>query len=244
MNQLVEHESRLARFPLLRDAAPAALAEAARRARWCRAQPGEVVVDYGDVSDDVFLILAGSVRVALRTPAGQELIVGEREAGEVFGEMAAIDGETRSANVTALHTAQLCILPGPVFLHLVLQSPPVAHRLMRMLTARLRLEDTRLMEMVALPVRYRLYSELLRMARPREDGALRVSPPPPQHVIAARIGARREAVSRELTAMSRQGLAVVTRQSIALPKPEALRAAIAATLAGDAPEEGRTRRAG
>lgn len=226
-------DARLLRFPLLRDADPVALAEAARSARWRRAQPGETLLDYGDVTDDVLLIFTGSVRVALRTPGGQELIVGDREAGEVVGEMAAIDGESRSANVTALHATNLCMLPGPVFLRLVLASPQIALRVLRLLTARLRLEDARLMEMTVLPVRYRLYAELIRLARVRDDGNLRISPPPPQHILAARIGARREAVSREMSAMGKAGLAVITRQSITLPDPPKLKALVQAALAGE-----------
>lgn len=239
MSSTEHDETRLTRFPLLRDADPAILAEAARTARWRRAQPGETLLDFGDISDDVFLILSGSVRVALRTPGGQELIVGDREAGEVVGEMAAIDGDSRSANVTALHATSLCSLPGPVFLRLVLASPPVALRVLRLLTARLRLEDARLMEMTVLPVRHRLYAELLRLARVREDGQLRISPPPPQHILAARIGARREAVSREMSAMGRAGLAVITRQAIALPDPGKIKALISAALAGDVDGKGR-----
>jgi CRP/FNR family transcriptional regulator, cyclic AMP receptor protein len=233
----------LSRFPLLRDAEPAALAKATAQARWRRTQPGEVVLDFGDVTDEVFLVFTGSVRVTLRTPGGAELIVGDREAGEIVGDMAAIDGQTRSANVTALHASLLCSLPAAAFLELALHSPPTGLRLLRLLTARLRLQDARLTEMVALPVRYRLYSEMLRMARPREDGQLRLSPPPQQHILAARIGARREAVSRELSAMGRAGLVVVTRQSITLPKPDALRAAIAAAMAGET-EKGPIRAAG
>lgn len=239
MPQPENDEARLARFPLLRDAAPAILAEMARHARWRRAQPGETLLDYGDVTDDVLLILSGSVRVALRTPGGQELIVGDREAGEVVGEMAAIDGDTRSANVTALHATTLCALPGAAFLKGVLASPPVALRVMRLLTARLRLEDSRLMELAVLPVRYRLYAELLRLARVRDDSQMRISPPPPQHILASRIGARREAVSREMSVMSRTGLAVVTRQSISLLDPPKLRRMINAALAGD--EEAKVR---
>lgn len=223
----------LTRFPLLRDAEPAALAKAAAQARWRRAQPGEVVLDFGDVSDEVFLVFSGSVRVTLRTPGGAELIVGDREAGEIVGDMAAIDGQTRSANVTALHASLLCSLPAAAFLDLALHSPPTGLRLLRLLTTRLRLQDARLTEMVALPVRYRLYAEMLRMARPREDGTLRISPPPQQHILAARIGARREAVSREISAMGRTGLVVVTRQSITLPQPDALRKAIASAMAGE-----------
>lgn len=226
-------DERLSRFPLLRDVEPSLLAEASRQARWRRVQPGEAVIDYDDTTDEVFLIISGTVRIAVHSASGQEVILGEAGAGEIFGEMAAIDGLSRSANVTAVHSSVLCCLPRAIFLDLVLKTPPAGLQLLRLLTSRLRLLDARNVEMAVLPVRHRLVAELLRLGRPREDGQLRITPPPPQHVLAARIGARREAVSRELSAMAREGMATVTRQSILLPKPDALREALRRAMGGD-----------
>jgi CRP-like cAMP-binding protein len=226
-------DDRLSRFPLLREVEPALLAEAARQARWRKVQPGEVVIDFDDSTDEVFLIISGTVRVAVHSASGQEVILGELGGGEIFGEMAAIDGLSRSANVTAVHSSVLCCLPRAAFLDLVLKAPSAGLGLLRLLTARLRLLDARNVELAVLPVRHRLVAELLRLGRPREDGQLRISPPPAQHVLAARIGARREAVSRELSAMSREGLAAVSRQSILLPKPDELRQALRRAMAGD-----------
>jgi len=225
----------LARLVLLEDADPAALSAAAPLARWLAVGPGELVLDFGDTTDDVFFVAEGAVRVMVRTPAGQEVILGDLGPGEVFGEMAAIDGAPRSANVTALHPARLCRLPAAAFLEVALRSPAVGLRVMRVLTARLRLQDERLFELTVLPVRHRLASELLRLSRPREGhGAAGhvVSPPPPQHVLAARIGARRETISLMLTELAREGLVEVSARAIVLPRPEALRAAIGAELRG------------
>jgi len=236
---LSPEDERLSRFPLLREVDPALLAEAARHARWRRVQPGEVVIDFDDTSDDVFLIISGTVRVAVHSASGQEVILGELGGGETFGEMAAIDGLSRSANVTAVHSSVLCCLPRTAFLNLVLHAPTAGLGLLRLLTARLRLGDTRNVELAVLPVRHRLVSELLRLGRPRDDGQLRITPPPPQHILAARIGARREAVSRELSAMGREGLAVVSRQSIILPKPDVLRLALRRAMGGDSGKSAR-----
>src|ERR687893_758942 len=157
----------LSRLAFLRDAEPAALAAAAPAARWLAVGPGELVLDFGDTTNDVFFVAEGAVRVMVRTPAGQEVILGDLGPGDVFGEMAAIDGAPRSANVTALHAARLCRLPAAAFLDVALRSPAVGLRVMRALTARLRLLDQRLFEQVVLPVRYRLAAELLRLSRPR-----------------------------------------------------------------------------
>ncbi|MFC7478242.1 Crp/Fnr family transcriptional regulator [Dankookia sp. GCM10030260] len=226
-------DERLTRFPMFREVDAISLSEASRLARWRRVQPGEAVIDYDDTSDEVFLIISGTVRIAIHSASGHEVILGEAGAGEIFGEMAAIDGQARSANVTAVHSSVLCCLPRATFLDLVLKTPSAGLLLLRLLTGRLRLLDARNVELAVLPVRHRLIAELLRLSRPRDDGQLRITPPPAQHVLAARIGARREAVSRELSAMAREGLAAVTRQSILLPKPDALREGLRKAMGGD-----------
>ncbi|WP_270935163.1 Crp/Fnr family transcriptional regulator [Falsiroseomonas oryzae] len=223
----------LQRLRALDGADPAALAEAAPKARWVSLAPGETAIDFGDLSTDVFLVAEGTVRVVLRTTSGQEVIFGDLGAGQFFGEMAALDGAPRSASVTALHQTRLCRLPGEAFVDIALRSPPIGLRLLRMLVGRLRTNDERLVELAALPVKLRLGAELLRLSRRRgEDAAGErvVSPPLPQHVLAARIGARREAVSRELGALARDGLVEVTPRAITLPRPEVLRALIDAEL--------------
>lgn len=225
----------LARLAFLRDADSAALAAAAPLARWLAVGPGALVLDFGDTTDDVFFVAEGAVRVVVRTPLGQEVILGDLGPGDVFGEMAVIDGAPRSANVTALQATRLCRLPGAAFLEVALRSPAVALRLVRVLTARLRLQDQRLFERDVLPARHRLASELLRLSRPREGGGAAgrvVSPPPPQHVLAARIGARRETISLMLGELAREGLVEVSARAIALPRPDALRAAIDVHLRG------------
>jgi CRP/FNR family transcriptional regulator, cyclic AMP receptor protein len=225
----------LARLALLQGADPAALSAAAPLARWLTVGPDELVLDFGDATNDVFFVVEGAVRVVVRTPLGQEVILGDLGPGEVFGEMAAVDGEPRSASVTALHPTRLCRLPAAAFLEVALRSPEVGLRVMRVLVARLRLQDERLFEQVALPVRHRLAAELLRLSRPREgSGAVGrvVSPPPAQHVLAARVGARRETVSLSLAELAREGLVEASPRAIVLPRPEALRAAIDAELRG------------
>jgi CRP-like cAMP-binding protein len=221
-----EPDAALARVPLLRSAGAEALALAARRATWRQYRPNEVVLDFGDPSDDVFFVVEGEVRVVVRSKLGQEVIFTDLGVGEFFGELAAIDHAPRSASITALVATKLCCIPGQVFLDMVYMSPPLCLALLQTLTDRLRDKSERILELVTLPVRQRLCADLLRLSRPRTGGGRVVSPPPAQHVLAARIGARREAVSRELGELSRQGLVEVSRRAIVLPDPEALAAAV------------------
>jgi CRP/FNR family transcriptional regulator, cyclic AMP receptor protein len=214
------------------------LGDLASRSRWQIHAAGETVIDLGDRTADVFIITQGAVRVVVRTAFGYESILNELEAGDFFGEIAAIDGVPRSANVTTLVHTRLCVIPGVAFMDIVLSSPKVSHRLLCLLSSLLRAKDERLIEFAALTVRQRLIAELLRLSRSRGDGERMISPPPPQHILAARVGTRRESVSREMADMSRSGLMTVMRGGIVLHRPEALRAEIEARLQGAA---GRTK---
>ena len=208
------------------------LAELAARTRWQTYAANTVVVDVGDATNDVYIITEGSLRVILRTVFGYKSILDDMRVGDYFGEIAAIDGANRSANVTALTQTRLCVIPGAAFMELVLGSPQVAHRLMVELSTRLRNKDGRLIEFGALTVRQRLIAELLRLARTRGGGEQVISPPPPQHILAARVATRRETVSREMAEMIRAKTISVLKGGIILHRPDLLKAEIEARLQG------------
>jgi len=222
-------EHALARHAFLAGTPAAVLARFAAYARWIDAGPDQALVDFDDVTTDVYFVMQGSVRVLIRTANGEQTqILGDFAAGDVVGEMSAIDNAHRSARVEALVRTRLCAVPAPAFLDLALTSHVVGLRLMRLLTARIRAQNRRLLEYTALPTRLRLAAELLRLSRSRPDGTRAVSPPPTQDELAARIGARRETVSRELSVLSRAGLLRRSRAAFFLDEPEALRARVEA----------------
>ena len=199
----------------------------------CRTfQPDEVLLDFDDDTSEIYFLVAGEVRVLIRTKSGKEVILGEMRSGGVFGELAALDGIRRSANVTALTRGEVCTMSAATFRQLVLQTPVVADRLFRLLTGRIRELDARIMEHTVLDLRHRLYSEMLRLsiARPSNPGERVITPPPYHHVLAARIGCRREQVTREFTIMDADGLIERTRGALILKKPELLQSRISAAL--------------
>jgi CRP-like cAMP-binding protein len=171
--------ARLAAIGLLKDAG-VDLAPFEARAHWRRFEPNEILVDFDDVSSDVYFLVSGEVRVLIRTPSGKEVILSEMRGGQLFGELAALDGVKRSANVTALTRGEACIMSATVFRELVFSSQVVTDRLFRLLTARVRELNGRLIEHAVLDLRHRLYAELLRMSvpRPGHDGERVVTPPP------------------------------------------------------------------
>ncbi len=226
--------ARLAGIPLFKDAG-VDLSPFEARSRWRRFEPDEVLVDFDEMSTDIYFLLSGEVRILIRTQSGKEVILGEMRGGQLFGELAALDGVKRSANVSALTRGEVCIMPAGVFRELVFSSQPVADRLLRLLAARVRELNSRLMEQAVLDLRHRLYSELLRLSVPRagDDKERVITPPPYHHVLAARIGCRREQITREFTAMTQEGLAERTRGALVIKRPDVLEARVAEAFRED-----------
>jgi CRP/FNR family transcriptional regulator, cyclic AMP receptor protein len=194
-----------------------------------RFEESELVLDFDDHSTDVYFIVSGGVRVLVRTPAGREMILGDLRSGQFFGEMAAVDGAARSANVTALSRSELCIMPASLFRSIIFSCPDVCERLLKLLTKRVRALNERLFERSVLDLRHRLYAELLRLARPRREAAGQsiLSPPPLQQDLAALVGCRREQISRELQAMAEEGLIEKRKGGLVLLQPALLETRIA-----------------
>jgi CRP-like cAMP-binding protein len=222
----------LAQIPFFKDAGDLDFAKFDRRCSWRRHDEGEIVIDYEDDSTEIYFILSGEVRVLIRTAAGKEIILADFKAGQFFGELSAIDGAKRSANVSALTRAELCVVPAAAFRDILFTSPSCCDKVLRMLAKRVRELDARLAEHTVLDLRHRLYSELLRLSSPRSGhpGQRVVSPPPYHHVVAARIGCRREQVTREYTALTAERLIEKNRGGLVLLKPTVLEARIAEAL--------------
>ena len=205
------------------------------RANWRRFDPDEVLVDFDEPSTDVYFLLSGEVRVLMRTASGKEVILYEMKPGDLFGELAALDGVPRSANVTALTRGEACVMPASVFKELLFSHQPIAERLFCLMASRIRELNARFMEQTVLDLRHRLYSELLRLSIPRQDrgGERVITPPPFHHIVAARIGCRREQITREFTMLTQEGLIERTRGALILRQPDVLKARVAEAMRTD-----------
>lgn len=206
----------LSSIPLFSDLDTEALHAISARCTWRTYEENELIIDYEEDSCDVRFIVSGWVRIILRIATGKEMILAEMKSGDYFGEIAAIDDNGRSANVTALSRCRICIMPKHVFLDVLETQMDVNRKIMLMLATRVRQLNMRLAEHSFLKTRHRLYGELLRLSRPRmgHEGQRSISPPPTQQELAARIGTRREVVSREIASLKRGG--VVDRSTGAL----------------------------
>lgn len=175
---------------------------------WRRYEGKQQILGRGEGGTDVFFVISGVVRALIRASGGREVILGDVGAGEFFGELAAIDGQPRSASVVALTGAAVARMPARVFREVIHRHPDSCDQMLALIAARLRMLDRRVDEFGSLDIKHRVVAELLRLSRPdRADPSRAVVSPPPFHAeIAARILARREAVTRELKLLEDAGL--------------------------------------
>lgn len=221
----------LARIALFKDLTPLEIAALDRQCIWRRFDSGERILEQNDRTTSVYFVTQGETRVVL-SEFGKTVVLGETRAGGHFGELAALDARPRSATVVARTHATLAIMPAGIFLHAIRDHPDVAVALLQQLAEWLRVLSTRLYEISTLKVESRLCAELLRLAKTRagHDGHPVITPPPVHMDLASRIGARREAVTRTINRLTRQG--VIIRRRGAWEVADASRLAALATPGG------------
>lgn len=187
---------------------------------------GQIVIRQDSDSAEVYYVESGSFRITQFAANNRESILREVGPGGIFGELAAIDGKARSASVVALESGTLATLSAAQFLDFLRDVPGAGLWMARQLAGRVRHLTERAFELATLPVSYRLQSALLRMAiEAGADGDLSVIPRLPTHAeLAARIGTKREAVTRELRELAKAGVIAQTGRELTILSIGRLRA--------------------
>ena len=197
----------LANIALLDGLPETELAALAKQCRWRSFADNEQVLAHMDAGTDVLFLAGGRLRVSLYSASGKEVSFEDLEAGQHFGEIAAIDRKGRTASVFALEPSTVAFLSSQEFMAVMERHFPVAQRVMMALCRVVRRLDERVFEFSTLTVSNRIHAELLRLAGgdAKEETAV-VSPPPRHADIASRVSTHREAVTREMNVLARAGI--------------------------------------
>lgn len=187
-----------------------------KQCRWREFPAHEQIVDRDSDTRDVYFVVRGKVRVVNYSYSGREISYADIPAGGFFGEIAAIDGAPRSANVVALADTLLAVLAPELFVRLLADEPKFALTIMKGLTRIIRGSTDRILELSTLGAPNRIHAELLRLGRlhARGDNTAVIRPGPLHVDIGSRAGTTRESVTRALGELARQG--IIRRQGDAL----------------------------
>ena len=184
------------------------------RARMRRFANRETIFSAGDPRESLMAIMTGTVQISGFAPDGRQIVLAILHAGEVFGEIALLDGKARSADARAMADCTVAVIDRSDVVDLLDRHPEAWRSFVEVLCARLRSTDEHLVEIALLDLPSRLAHALLRFAEPGKQGprAVRLS----QRDLGNIVSASRERVNHWLQEWQRAGVVKVAKGAILL----------------------------
>lgn len=207
-----KHLALLSSIPLFAGLTPEQLAKVAALAQVRTYARHQTVVTQGEPAHALFAIIRGRLKVASSAPDGRDVVLGIMAEGEVFGEVALLDGGARSATCTSIEPCELLVIDRDQFMELLESTPSIAVKLLHVLAGRLRRLSRRSEDAALLDVPSRLARSLLDLAhrfgerRAAGKSGIFIAIKLSQQELGDLVGATRESVNKHLNDWMRQGL--------------------------------------
>jgi len=190
---------------------------------WRWYEPRQRILSQDDRTNDVFFVVQGKIRITNYSETGKEISFRDLGVGEIFGELAAIDGLPRSASALALSDALLAFISAKKYLEMLQSYPKLSIACLKRLSRLIRQLSDRIVQTATMPVRDRIHAELARMALQNAKAEGTIDPMPTHAEIANRVSTHREAVTRELRKLEREGVVSRRGRSLVVLNIEMLR---------------------
>jgi len=163
-----------------------------------------IIINEGDNTDSLYVVLEGKVKAYLSDDAGREIILSIQGPGDYIGELAIIDEQPRSASVMTLEPCKFCIISKSYFDSCLVNNPTIAIKLLKTQTLRVRRLTENVKSLALLDVYGRVARTLLNMATPHKNELI-IDQKLTHMDIAKMVGASREMVSRIMKDLSEGG---------------------------------------
>jgi CRP/FNR family cyclic AMP-dependent transcriptional regulator len=203
-------------------------------ARRHHVQSGTTIFAKGDAGTGLFSVCQGTVKITVPSIDGREAMFNLLHVGEIFGEIALLDGQPRTADAVAMTNCELMVIERRDFLNFVHGEPIVALKLIELLCARLRWSSQHFEELVFLNLPARLARLLLRLLHQDEDqgeeNRLKIT----QLEISHLLGSTRESINKQLRIWTKQKWIALERGGIVLRAIDKL----SVVANGGVPEQG------
>jgi CRP-like cAMP-binding protein len=178
---------------------------------------GREIFAKGAPGRSMMAIVAGSVRISAPSPTGHDIVLAILNPGEVFGEIAVLDGQDRTADATAIADSYLLVLDHRDFVPFLERRADLCILFLKLLCQRLRLTDRQVAEAMFGRLEDRMAKALVRLAggstRPGHGAVLRLS----QQELAGMVGATRESVNKQLQIWQGAGKLRLGKRLIEIP---------------------------
>ncbi len=168
-----------------------------------------IILMEDEVGGALFIIVNGKVKVTRTSNDGREVILNILTESDIFGEMALLDGQTRSATVSALENSELFIIQRNQFLEFLKEHPEISIALMQELSKRLRSADMQIKSLSLKDAEGKVATVILQLANDIgriKQGIVEIEKLPLQQDLANMAGTSRETISRTLHSFVKKGL--------------------------------------
>jgi CRP/FNR family transcriptional regulator, cyclic AMP receptor protein len=176
-----------------------------------------VMLVEGDLGDSLYFILEGRVKVYLTDDQGHEIVVNIKDAGDYFGELAALGESPRAASVMTLEQSKFAIVPSDELKTCLKRHPDIALYLIRTMSRHIRDLTENVRDLALLDV-YQRVSRFLQKQAIQQNGKWVITQRPSQQEIANHVGASREMISRVLRELAIGGYLAIADKTITIEK--------------------------
>lgn len=199
----------LAAHFLFRSLTAAELDAVLTRARVQRRKRNTVIFRQGDPGHGLIAVLSGRVKITAPSASGKEIVLNMINPGEVFGEIALLDGKPRSADAITITPCELLVIDRRDFIPFLEARPALCIRLLAVLCERLRRTSEQVQDLLFLDVRIRLAKALLHLAATQGDEGtdghaitIEIS----QRELGNLVGSSRESINKQMREWQTAGL--------------------------------------
>ena len=179
---------------------------------------GTTIFSKGDVGTSLFAVYSGVVQVTTLSASGKNAVFNLIREGEIFGEIALLDGGQRTADAVAFTDCTLMVIERRDFLPLLRSHPEMTIKLLEVLCARLRQTTEQVEDLLFLDLRSRLVKTLLRLAQMTPNGEIKIS----QDDLSQIVGMSREMINKQLQVWAKDQWISLGRRRIVVLQPDAL----------------------
>lgn len=213
----------LRQHPIFRDLEPEALDQLCRYAKLTTLKRGATICSKGDPGNSLFAVVSGTVKISISSPEGRNAILNLIGPGEVFGDIAVLDGQPRSADATANTNCEIYVIDRRDFLPFVRSQPALAMKLIELLCARLRRTSDQVEQVILQDLPGRLASALLGLTEKHKSEPNGRTIAITQQEISEMVGMTRESINKQLRAWAARNWVRLEHGAIVVLDTPALR---------------------
>jgi len=185
---------------------------------------GTTIFAKGDPGTGLMGVLAGTVKVSVASADGKDIVLNLFHEGEVFGEIALLDGRPRTADATAMSECELVVIERRDFVPFLSDHPDVMLKFIEILCSRLRRTSEQVQDITFLNLPTRLAKTLLQLTAAEDGSATTRKAAVTQREISQMIGISRESTNKQLRAWAKRGWIRLERGGVNVVAPDKLAA--------------------